>query len=332
MTILLETDEKCIGMWLNGIPREVIAQNLRISEGSISNIVNQCLRNDWTINLQRQIAMVIERSGIDLAQLASNVRFTNAIRRQGANSEAIVDFLSALQKQFDLSEATQEQAIRSIIECSEYCTKQHISLIDLLKHIQDKYNELEKIKSEIIEHNEKLQASTARVNYMLAEDRLTLEAVGDYRRIRNKMRYCGLSLSDSKKTINVMLSLKQMDYDVTQVVELFSKTLSAERNFKSLDEECRRKEEQLATYKQLEINAARNYGNQQRALNDYGMMDQTGLNMNHVFAATAIFSRHIHHFTIDQILYDIDTYGTLKAANIKLSMDLQRMSQQRELL
>jgi hypothetical protein len=326
-----ELSRKCLEMWLNGTSRNDIACVLAISEGSVSNLVEQCLQNDSTLDTQRKIALLIRRAGIDIVQLASNVRFANAIKRQGASSEAITNFLSALQKQIDVSQITQDQAIRAITDCAEFSAKQNVPLTDLLKNIRDKYTELEGIKSEITKQNEELEASTIHTNYVLEKDRLTLEEVGDYRIMRRKMEHCGLSLSDSKVTINVMLNLKRMGYNLTRVIDVYSTTVSTEMRLRNMKEECHQLEQRLVAYRNRELTLVRNWGNQQRALQDYGLMTQMGLNMGHILAATAVFCKHMNHFTIDEILNEIYTYGNLRATNYRLAREIDGLIHQQEM-
>lgn len=173
-------------MWLNAVPREELARELGISEESISNIVTEYSQNDSTLQLQREMAIEIKKAGIDMIQVASSIRFANAIKRRGANSEAIADFLSALQKQVDLSEITEEQAIKSIIDCAEFCAKEQIPPSNLHKHMQDKYAETERIHSELTKQNEILEASKIQTRNALQEEGLTIQDIGDFRRIREE--------------------------------------------------------------------------------------------------------------------------------------------------
>lgn len=50
----LEICEKCLRMWLIAVPRDQIARELGISEGSVVNIIDNYSQNDSTLELQRR--------------------------------------------------------------------------------------------------------------------------------------------------------------------------------------------------------------------------------------------------------------------------------------
>ena len=52
-----EVAERCIRLWLDGVPRDRISRQMGISEGSVVNIVDYYSQNDASIQLQRQIAI-----------------------------------------------------------------------------------------------------------------------------------------------------------------------------------------------------------------------------------------------------------------------------------
>jgi hypothetical protein len=172
-----------------------------------------------------------------------------------------------------------------------------------------------------------IPSSPHQLSFSSEKDRLTLEEVGDYRIMRRKMEHCGLSLSDSKVTINVMLNLKRMGYNLTRVIDVYSTTVSTEMRLRNMKEECHQLEERLVAYRNRELTLARSWGYQQRALQDYGLMTQMGLNMGHILAATAVFCKHMNHFTINEILNEIDTYGNLRATNYRLARETDGLIQ-----
>ena len=50
-------------LWLSGDSQEAIASQLNIGVGTVNNLVNENMKSDDTIDLQRQIAIVVKKNG-----------------------------------------------------------------------------------------------------------------------------------------------------------------------------------------------------------------------------------------------------------------------------
>lgn len=123
-----------------------------------------------------------------------------------------------------------------------------------------------------------------------------------------------------------MLNLKQMGYDYSRIIDTFSRIGSAEQRLSKLDDDCRLVEENLEKYRNYEVMARRQWGISQKAIQDYGTAMQMGLKLDHILGACAIFSKHNGEFTIDQVINDIETYGSLRSAIFRLSREIDRMN------
>jgi hypothetical protein len=60
-----EIRERVIRDWLSGIPRDDIASSAGIAEGTVTNIVEFYKQNENSLDLQRQIAVVIRKTAFD---------------------------------------------------------------------------------------------------------------------------------------------------------------------------------------------------------------------------------------------------------------------------
>ena len=69
-------------MYLEGYSQERIAQELNVSEGSVSAIMQELKQSDDTLSLQHEIAVVCKKHRILIDELASNLAFSNALRKK----------------------------------------------------------------------------------------------------------------------------------------------------------------------------------------------------------------------------------------------------------
>ncbi len=327
--------ERCIRIWLEGIPRDEIARQLGISEGSVVNIVDYYSQNDTSIPLQRQIALSIKKRGTDVFQLASDIRFVNALKRRSANVKVIEEFLSELQKEIDLGVITQQQAIDAIVNISEAGVQEKTPINNIFQRIQDGYAEVERAKSEMAQQKKELENSKIQVENALLNNQITIETVRNFRMTKRKLRKRGLSFRDAERTeqtLNVIANLKSLGFDVQKIVDKFSKIASAKDELRKLHGQC----DELSSYlDDVRISADRQkkqWGNFAKGVEDYGAAMQMGLKPEHLLAAAAIFHKHIYNFTPDQILSDIEKYGNLHAAVFRLKLELNKLQTQGSLV
>ena len=61
-------------LYLSGYSQENIAKEGNISIGMVNALVNETIESDDTADLQRQIAIVSKKTGVDIKQIVSNSR------------------------------------------------------------------------------------------------------------------------------------------------------------------------------------------------------------------------------------------------------------------
>ena len=61
-------------LYLSGYSQENIAKEVNISIGMVNTLVNETIESDDTADLQRQIAIVSKKTGVDIKQIVSNSR------------------------------------------------------------------------------------------------------------------------------------------------------------------------------------------------------------------------------------------------------------------
>ena len=204
-----EICEKILQGWLLGAPRDSIAQSMDVAEGTVTNVVDFYRQNDCSIDLQRQIAVIIRKTGSNVGQFASNLRWDNALKRAGSDNESLVHFLLQLKKECDINAISEAQAITTIVQIAEMVTKEKIPLIQLSAHLEKDYAELEMVGLDTAKNKEVRERSNAEVDAVLAKNKTTLDEIIICTLIKKTLELHGLLMEDLTKTINFIKNLEQ---------------------------------------------------------------------------------------------------------------------------
>jgi hypothetical protein len=70
-------------MSLSGYSQEEISRELNVSEGTVNAIMQGINASDDMLRLQHEITLVSKKSGQSIKELASNMAFANAIKKNG---------------------------------------------------------------------------------------------------------------------------------------------------------------------------------------------------------------------------------------------------------
>src|SRR6476619_3474456 len=72
--------KRVINAWLEAKPRNIIADEVKISYGSVSNIIGNVKRESIKdIDLLRTVSVLLKKNDLDLTQFASSIRLKNKL-------------------------------------------------------------------------------------------------------------------------------------------------------------------------------------------------------------------------------------------------------------
>jgi DNA repair exonuclease SbcCD ATPase subunit len=157
---------RVIIQWLQGLSRDAIACDNKISTGAVSNIVN-----DWTNTLGkyeadalRELAKSLKIAGLYPAQCAIGFRTMKILSEHGINGEAAEHFISEIYKKCENLGATSSKIVTYIEdltkfsdqirlpEIEDYISQQAVKKRELenkLQELKDQIYTLEEQKSEL---------------------------------------------------------------------------------------------------------------------------------------------------------------------------------------
>jgi len=86
-----------VKFFLLGYTQDNISKQLKISIGSVNTILDEALKHDKTLHLQRQIALLANRNTTTIKQIAANLRWKNAIKLRGLDDKSVEKILDLME-------------------------------------------------------------------------------------------------------------------------------------------------------------------------------------------------------------------------------------------
>jgi transcriptional regulator with XRE-family HTH domain len=125
-----------IRAWLDGKSRDKIAEELQISTGAVSGVIEDFRRDDPEFDLLREVAVKIKNLNMDVESFAPLVRVYEVLREKG--------LLTGITGQESL-ELMQNRLEALIVDLEVFCFKGELSIEDFVSLITNMYNTADKL-------------------------------------------------------------------------------------------------------------------------------------------------------------------------------------------
>ena len=121
MTLINKTwlKSEVLRLWLSGDSQGAVANQLNISVGTVNSLVDEIMKSDDTIDLQRQIAIVAKKNEVNIKHIATNLRWKNLIKQSSLDDkkvEKLFDAMDALFNKYGIPLSAAANQFFSIIE------------------------------------------------------------------------------------------------------------------------------------------------------------------------------------------------------------------------
>jgi predicted transcriptional regulator len=199
-----------IRAWLEGKSRDKIAQELGISEGAVSSIINNSRKEDSEFDLLRAVVKKIKNQNMDVESFASLVRLNEVLREKG--------LLTGITRQRYL-EVMQNRLEALIVSLEVLCFKGELPIEDFVGLMTNMYNtaeklgiSLDKFPTYITELKDKIDAERKELDQLeankqeaLKDFNMTLESLQEYNANKPfiiKIRKLEQQLADAEEKIS----------------------------------------------------------------------------------------------------------------------------------
>jgi hypothetical protein len=229
---------RVVQQWLSGCPRDKIASDNDIGEGTVSSIVT-----NYKIGLEtsefdsaRELSIELRKQGLNWSDLASHFRLYNYFRKSGAAEEEVESFIAKVSS----SDLHPEKCIELVNQLYEISREESVSPDQLPGYIKEKVEEKQRI-------DEGIQQADA----ILQSKNVSIEAINEHIQLNQKLNEHGLSMHDIDKLLNLLVNAKDYGFDAKKIVGKLRKMKRLEKKEKGLENNCTILTKHLQKYKEI---------------------------------------------------------------------------------
>lgn len=303
-------------LWLSGDSQEAIANQLKISVGTVNSLVNEIMKSDDDIDLQRQIAIVSKKDGVKIKHIATNLRWKNLIKQSSLDDkkvEKLLDAMDALFNKYSISPSAAANQFYSIIVTMLRENKEPHKLEEELK---SKISELREIDNRTETSSRFLEESKAKVEEeqkRLKIKQKDLDQFSQMSLILEMYKYPEFS-TEYGAVARALIDIKKLGYDPKIIVSKYHEFESLTKANQKLKEKCLEAEEMLRHYKQKLDEEEARWKDRGIAFEIFTRLIKDGLKAEDIFMAVNVLKNDFPQSGIEQLIDDIRTYGNITAA------------------
>ena len=147
---------KVLREWLEGIPRDTIASDNTISNGSVTSIIQFAKGNNPDIDLFREIALKLKKENIDLNYFASAFRLKKTLDRLEIPEEKLETLIEEIDAHCFREGKSEKEFVSKIDEVFDIAADLNSSIWNINSKINQKAMEIEKLDKKIAGKQEDL--------------------------------------------------------------------------------------------------------------------------------------------------------------------------------
>jgi DNA-binding transcriptional MerR regulator len=237
-----------IQQWLEGKPRNDIAADNGLSDGAVTNIVNE-----WKHNLGfsladdlRELAVTMKRVGVTASQCALGFRVAMIMLNMGIKEDDFESYILDIYNHCKNVGLTPENIASHLKDLLDFSTTNTIPFSQIPNYIKQKVEQKEKLEEEIKNLERKIEKLILEQSdreslrdQALHDERMTATELKWYSDIKAELRKYGISVDDISKFAKAVNGIRQYGYDVGKVISEFSESQSLETRRKILQNSVR---------------------------------------------------------------------------------------------
>ncbi|HVE36655.1 MAG TPA: hypothetical protein VNA18_00510 [Nitrososphaeraceae archaeon] len=312
-------------LWLCGDSQESIASQLSISVGTVNSLVNEIMKSDDTIELQRQIAIVSKKTGVSINQIAANLRLKNLVKQSSLDDRKVEKFLDAMDAVCNKYSIPPTAAANLFFSIIEIMLRENKEPHKLEEEIKLKISELREIDNQIEKSNKSLEECKAEVEDEQRKLKIKQKDLDQFHQISQLLEvYQYPEFSEEYGNLTrAMIDFKNLGYDPKIIVSTYEEFESLVKANEKLKEKLRESEKLLQHYRRKsdeEEARWKDYGN---AFEIFTRLIKDGLHVEDIFMVGYIINNDFPQGQIKQLIEDIRTYGSISAAKEKLKREYE---------
>ncbi|HEY7080225.1 MAG TPA: hypothetical protein VH500_11020 [Nitrososphaeraceae archaeon] len=237
---------RVISQWLQGLGRDIIAQDNNISTGAVSNITNEWSMDNGKHEADafRELAKAMNTAGLTPARCAIGFRTINLLSGQNVDPEAATQLIMDIYNKCKDSGVLPSEFATCIKDLVKVSNDDHVPLSKIKEHIDEKTakkkeldKELEQLKNKISTlSNQKSEIENAR-DLALQQKKMAESDIKSYTNAKQVLDRHKLSITeDLGKLVNIVSCIAAYGYDPKRVLEEFNNVQHLDGKKRALEE------------------------------------------------------------------------------------------------
>jgi regulatory LuxR family protein len=306
-------------LWLSGDSQEAIANQLKISVGTVNSLVNEIMKSDDTIDLQRQIAIVVKKNEVKIKHIATNLRWKNLIKQSSLDDRQVEKLLDAMDALFNKYSIPPSAAANQFYSIIVTMLREHKEPLKLEEELKSKISELREIDNQIETNNKLLEESKATVEEEQKILKIKQKDLDQFHQISQLLEMCEYPEISTEygAVTRAMIDIKKLGYDPKIIVSKYEEFESLAKANQKLKEKYLEAEGMLRHYKhKLDEEEAR-WKDRGNAFEIFTRLIKDGLKVEDIFMVVNVLKNDYPQSGIKQLIEDIRTCGNISAAKWK---------------
>jgi transposase len=234
MTLINKTwlKNEVLRLWLSGDSQEAIANQLKVSVGTVNSLVNEIMKSDDTTDLQRQIAIVVKKDGVKIKDIAANLRWKNLIKQSSLDDRKVEKFLDAMDALFNKYSIPPSAAANQLFSIIETMLRENKEPHKLEEELKSKISKLREIDNQTETHNklrEESKATAEEEQKILKIKQKDLDQFRQMSHLLEMYKYPEISTEYGAVT-RAMIDIKKLGYDPKIIVSKYEESESLTKN------------------------------------------------------------------------------------------------------
>jgi hypothetical protein len=310
---------------LSGESQDSTAGELKVTVGTVNNIIDEILKSDDTAALQPQIAIVAKKEKVSINQIAANLRYKNLIKLSMLDEKKSEKFLNTLEKMFNKYSVPPTAAANLIFSAIEILLKENVEPDKLEEAVKSKFSQLRDDEKRVDANKKEVHETQAKLEQKqkaLGIKENDLNAFHNVSIMLKLYRYPEIS-SEYGMVARALIDMKKMGYDAKVIVSNYDRLESLTEANKKLDKRLRESENQLQYYSQkLKLKKAL-WKDYDKAFNNFNRLVQNGLKEEDIFSVADILKNDFPQHAIEELRTSIRVYGNIAATLSRIKRDYE---------
>lgn len=218
-----------IQQWLEGKPRDLIADDTGSSSGAVTNIIDEWRQNLGIpiANDLRELAVTLKKIGITANQCAAGFRIAMILIKCGVGENEFLSFVSQIYdgcKKLDLSPEKIISHLKDLLYFSE-----SMSLSQIREYVEQKASEKRRLEKDIENMRTQIQTLEQEKSYSeelrdnaVKHEKMTTANLQWYSNLKTELNKYRIPIEDLSLFAKAVHGIGQYGYDVNKIIAEFS--------------------------------------------------------------------------------------------------------------